>query len=112
MALWGGCVTVEMGGSPLEITYIANEGFLVRSGSRKVLIDALFCDVTIDIAFLEFFDCSSDTGEILVKRVRPRQIVFMHLPRDRVLRGRIRADLEQDFPAAVLFEEPLESRSF
>lgn len=31
-----------------KITYIANEGFLVEAGSRKVLIDALFDDDTID----------------------------------------------------------------
>ena len=27
---------------PLEVSYIANEGFLLQSGEKKVLIDALF----------------------------------------------------------------------
>jgi ankyrin repeat protein/L-ascorbate metabolism protein UlaG (beta-lactamase superfamily) len=31
----------QAGGAPLEVTYIANEGFLIARGEKKVLIDAL-----------------------------------------------------------------------
>jgi hypothetical protein len=30
--------------SPLDVTYIANEGFLIQAGGKKVLVDALFND--------------------------------------------------------------------
>ena len=66
----------------------------------------------IDVAILEFFDRSSETAQILSEHIKPRHIIFMHLPRDRELRGRIRAALEQDVPGAVMFEEPMESRTF
>lgn len=37
-------------GPPAEITYIANEGFLIEVGSRKLLIDAIFDDRSITYA--------------------------------------------------------------
>ena len=66
----------------------------------------------LDIAFLEFFDSSSETVGLLEEHVRPGSIVFMHLPADAELRERIRAGLAAGFPDAVLFDEPLEVRSF
>jgi len=39
-------------GSSLEVTYIANEGFLISSGTKSVLIDALFNDPQIDFCDL------------------------------------------------------------
>lgn len=38
----GGQAQVDADHLPLEITYVANEGFLIQSGDQKVLIDALF----------------------------------------------------------------------
>jgi L-ascorbate metabolism protein UlaG (beta-lactamase superfamily) len=37
-------------GPPAKVTYIANEGFLVEAGSRKILIDAIFDDRSIAYA--------------------------------------------------------------
>jgi L-ascorbate metabolism protein UlaG (beta-lactamase superfamily) len=52
-ALWlfafaAGCSAPGQEEAPLEITYIANEGFLIQVGEDKVLIDAFFDDPTID----------------------------------------------------------------
>jgi len=37
-------------GPPANVTYIANEGFLIEMGSRKILIDAIFDDRSIAYA--------------------------------------------------------------
>jgi L-ascorbate metabolism protein UlaG (beta-lactamase superfamily) len=37
----------ETSETPLEVTYIANEGFLIRAASQAILIDGLFSDPTI-----------------------------------------------------------------
>jgi L-ascorbate metabolism protein UlaG (beta-lactamase superfamily) len=50
--------------APLEVTAIANEGFLVRSGNRAVLIDALF---RATAPYPEFF--SQGPSEDLVRRM-------------------------------------------
>jgi L-ascorbate metabolism protein UlaG (beta-lactamase superfamily) len=42
------CQSVSKEDTTLEIIYIANEGFLIQSETRKVLIDALFHDPRID----------------------------------------------------------------
>jgi L-ascorbate metabolism protein UlaG (beta-lactamase superfamily) len=36
-----GCIVGQLG---VEITFIANEGFLLTDGSRKVLVDAIFSE--------------------------------------------------------------------
>ena len=35
-------------GPAVEVTYLANEGFLIEAGAKKILIDALFDGETID----------------------------------------------------------------
>ncbi|MHC4944936.1 MAG: MBL fold metallo-hydrolase [Planctomycetota bacterium] len=42
------CQSAPKEGATLEITYIANEGFLIQSETEKVLIDALFHDPRIN----------------------------------------------------------------
>ncbi len=44
---WSAAGTAPDHTATFEITYIANEGFLVETGSRKILIDAIFDDETI-----------------------------------------------------------------
>ncbi len=34
--------TVEANANPIDVTYLANEGFMIEGGGRKLLIDALF----------------------------------------------------------------------
>ena len=46
-ALSFGC---QEAGPSAEITYIANEGFLIEVGSRKILIDAIFDEPSISFA--------------------------------------------------------------
>ncbi|MBI4878809.1 MAG: MBL fold metallo-hydrolase [Planctomycetes bacterium] len=49
LALLGaGCAAPVENDQPLAVTYLANEGFLIESGSTKLLIDALFDDETIE----------------------------------------------------------------
>ena len=46
-------------GNPLEIVYVANEGFLISSGNQKVIIDGIFK--------AEFNWCVTPSDEILAK---------------------------------------------
>jgi L-ascorbate metabolism protein UlaG (beta-lactamase superfamily) len=48
ISMLSACQSTLKDRSTLEVTYIANEGFLIRSGSKTVLIDALFNDSSID----------------------------------------------------------------
>jgi hypothetical protein len=65
----------------------------------------------IDIVFLEFFDWSDETREIL-NRMTPDHIVFMHLPPGKEKIEQLTRHLEDRFPRAVIFQEPMQARSF
>lgn len=46
--LCGLCVSPAAAGSKADVTYVANEGFLIEIQGKKILVDALFHDDTID----------------------------------------------------------------
>lgn len=104
-------------GDPAMVHYVANEGFLIEGGAKKLLIDALFDDggfekVDVDIAFLEYFDWSEETRAILDRRMNADRTVFMHLPPEPEKIEVISRRLELTFPNPVIFDTPLQIREF
>lgn len=65
----------------------------------------------IDLVFLEFFDWAEETVEIL-KPMAPDHVIFMHLPPQPEKIEQYAGHLSGMFPNAVIFREPLESRTF
>ena len=69
-------------GGKIYVTYIANEGFLIESGGKKILIDALFKDNTID-----YCDVPSEETTRKILTVKPPfddvdLLLFTHQHRD------------------------------
>ena len=69
-------------GVKIYVTYIANEGFLIERGGKKILIDALFKDNTID-----FCDVPSEETIRKILTVKPPfddvdLLLFTHQHRD------------------------------
>lgn len=69
-------------GGKIYVTYIANEGFLIESGGKKILIDALFSDNTID-----FCDVPSEDTLRKILTAKPpfngvNLLLFTHQHRD------------------------------
>jgi len=77
--------------------------------NREYLESERFPKGKIDIVFLEYFDFSEETKEIL-EPMRPDHIVFMHLPPQSDKIEKLSGYLWWNFPNAVLFKEPLERR--
>ena len=71
-----------------------------------------FPEPKVKIAFLEFFDWSEETKEFLERRLAPDHVVFMHLPPQKEQIEKLTRRLSEQFPNAVVFQEPLERRSF
>lgn len=71
-----------------------------------------FSKGAIDFVFLEFFDWSEETKAILDRWVQPDHIVFMHLPTEQEKIEAIEQRLASIFPNAVVFDQPLQVRSF
>ena len=74
-ALFSQCI---LNASRIEVTYIANEGFLLRSGDSKVLIDALFDEGSYDL----FLVPSEETRTKMIDGIPPFDdidlILFTH----------------------------------
>jgi L-ascorbate metabolism protein UlaG (beta-lactamase superfamily) len=79
--------------------------------NREYLESDHFPEGKIDVVFLEFFDWSDETREIL-EPLAPDHIVFMHLPPQAEKIEQYGAHLKAKFPNAVVFREPLEARTF
>ncbi len=86
-------------------------GDAVLPPNREHLESEGFPKGKIDLVFLEFFDWSDETIEIL-DTMKPDHIVFMHLPPQPEQIEKHAGHLSQKFPNAVIFREPLESRTF
>ena len=71
-----------------------------------------FPEGAIDFVFLEFFDWSEETKEILDRWMKPDHVVFMHLPREKEKIAAIKQHLTSIFPDAVVFDQPLQERIF
>jgi L-ascorbate metabolism protein UlaG (beta-lactamase superfamily) len=79
--------------------------------NREHLESEAFPKGKIDLVFLEFFDWSEETVEIL-KSMKPDHVIFMHLPPEPEKIEQYAGHLSQIFPNAVIFREPLERRTF
>jgi L-ascorbate metabolism protein UlaG (beta-lactamase superfamily) len=71
-----------------------------------------FPEGTIDFVFLEYFDWSEETKAILDRWMQPEHVVFMHLPAEPEKIDQIERRLGSIFPNAVVFDEPLQVRTF
>ena len=100
-----------------------NLGFLVDLGGTRLLHlgDATlehsaarlkafpFEDKPVDLLFLEYFDRSQATQELIARKIKPSRIVAMHVPP---------AELEEEskkmravYPHAIVFRQSMEQRS-
>jgi L-ascorbate metabolism protein UlaG (beta-lactamase superfamily) len=95
----------------IEGVRLLHVGDAVLPLNREYLESDRFPKGKIDIVFLEFFDWSEETKEIL-EPMRPDQIVFMHLPPQPEEIEKYARHLKKKFPNAVLFQEPLQTRGF
>jgi L-ascorbate metabolism protein UlaG (beta-lactamase superfamily) len=90
---------------------VLHVGDAVLPPNREHLESEGFPKGKIDLVFLEFFDWSEETVEIL-ESMEPDHIVFMHLPPQPEQIEQYASHLAQKFPNAVVFREPLESSLF
>lgn len=65
----------------------------------------------IDLAFLPYWYLISEKGREIVRRdIRPKQVVAMHIePADL---DEIAAEIRAEFPTAIIFSRPLETKTF
>lgn len=87
-------------------------GDAVLEQSRGFFENGGFPDGGVNIAFLEYFDQSAPTREILDQWVQPEHIVFMHLPPENDQIEAISKNLSTLFPGSRVFQEPMQSTSF
>jgi L-ascorbate metabolism protein UlaG (beta-lactamase superfamily) len=87
-------------------------GDAVLSQNPEFFEDGHFTKQKIDVLFLEFFDWSDETRAIIDQWMTPGTIVFMHLPPQPEKIEALRAHLEEKFPEAFLFSEPLQVEKF
>ncbi|MEE4270247.1 MAG: hypothetical protein V2I67_01150 [Thermoanaerobaculales bacterium] len=109
-----------------KVHYIANEGFLIEVGGKRLLHvgdavlsqnselfnDGVFEEVDLDVAFLEYFDWSEETRGILDRWMHVDRTVFMHLPTQADEIEDISKRLELTFPNKVIFDTPLQIKEF
>lgn len=89
---------------------ILHVGDAVLSQNLEFFDGDHFKKTKIDIVFLEYFDWSDETIAVLDNWMTPDHVVFMHLPPDSEKISQLEAHLQQKFPNAVLFAEPMEER--
>ena len=112
------CSGPTTAGADLGVTYVANEGFLIEIGDavleqcREFFEGGGFPDGGVDVAFLEYFDQSMPTREILDRWIRADHIVFMHLPPENDRIEALSKTLSILFPGSRVFREPMQSTSF
>jgi L-ascorbate metabolism protein UlaG (beta-lactamase superfamily) len=71
-----------------------------------------FSKKKLDLVFLEFFDWSDETKEILQLSMKPDHIVFMHLPPVIEKIEQYTRHLSEKFSNAVIFKEQMQHQSF
>lgn len=76
---------------------------------NKEYIQSLdLADQQITAAFLEFFERTPASKKIIEESIKPKKLVFMHLPSDKELVNRIIALLKRDFSNAIVLDNPME----
>jgi L-ascorbate metabolism protein UlaG (beta-lactamase superfamily) len=93
-------------------TRLLHVGDAVLDQSRKYFEEGLYPEGAVDLAFLEYFDSSPSTQEILERWIKPKRIVFMHLPAEEEKIEELSRMLSPDFPNSMVFKVPLQSMSF
>ena len=73
------------------------------SYNRHEGTDEKFPEQKVTVAFLEFFDWSEETKEILQDRMSPDHVVFMHLPRRKKRSRRSRVAWRRSVPTRSCF---------
>jgi L-ascorbate metabolism protein UlaG (beta-lactamase superfamily) len=100
---------------------VENVGYVVDLSGRRVLHlgDALLyqnqeiveaVETPMDVAFLEGFDITAATLEVMSTDVKPEHVVYMHLPTQN--RQKMIDAIKMRNPAGVIPAEPLEELSF
>ena len=87
---WTGCSATSGQQEPLDVSYIANEGFMIENDSGKVLIDAMFCDETIDYCDIppaELRERMARHGNVMSNLVKA--VVLLDRPTIKLLAQRI-----------------------
>jgi L-ascorbate metabolism protein UlaG (beta-lactamase superfamily) len=87
-------------------------GDAVLSQDLEFFTDDNFPDRKVNLVFLEFFDCSEETKELLAERIAAEHVVFMHLPREKEQIEKYARHLQAIFENAVIFRQPGEIRRF
>jgi len=97
---------IEIGGAKFF-----HVGDAVLSQDAEYFTEENLTKQNVTIAFLEFFDWSEETKEILQDWMSPDHVVFMHLPPQKEQIEKLTRRLTEIYPNAFLFREPLETRS-
>ena len=87
-------------------------GDAILSQDADYFTDESFPRQDVTVAFLEFFDWSDETKEILHSRMSPDHVVFMHLPPQAEEIEKLARRLTEIYPNAFVFRKPLEAHSF
>lgn len=86
-------------------------GDAILSQDATYFTDENFPKQKVTVAFLEYFDWSEETKEILQDRMSPDHVVFMHLPPQKEQIEKIARRVAEIYPNAFVFREPMETRS-
>jgi L-ascorbate metabolism protein UlaG (beta-lactamase superfamily) len=86
-------------------------GDAILSQDAEYFTDEQFPRQKVNVAFLEYFDWSEETKEILQDRMSPDHVVFMHLPPQKEQIEKIARRVAELYPSAFVFREPMETRS-
>ncbi len=65
---------------------------------------------TVDLLFIEYFDRSSETRDIIAKMIKPKYVVLMHIPAGE--EDSVRNDQEKVHPRTIVFGRENETRRF
>ena len=71
-----------------------------------------FSKKKLEFVFLEYFDWSDETKEILQLSMKPDHIIFMHLPPVPEKIEQLTRHLLEKFPNTVVFQEQMQLRTF
>lgn len=95
-----------------EGTRVFHVGDAVLEQNREFFESGRFPDGGVDIVFLEYFDQSMSSQEIVNQWIRADHIVFMHFPPQNDEIDALSKTLSILFPGSHVFRKPMQSMSF